>query len=185
MTGSDLRVGQDATDGTGDDDRAAAAAGQQVRDPGLHRFPHTAQVDVDRLVPALLRHLVQLGAGGPDTRVGNDDVETTQLFDAAVHRRLQRVVIPHIDFGGTDAAIQVLDHVGGLGEIFWGRPGRRRALKGLADVDGDDVGALFGQPNRVAAALTARRAGDERDLAFYPSGHQVPSTSRRASWQRW
>ena len=41
----------------------------------------------------------------------------------------------------------------------------------LADVDGDDVGALLRQPHRVRAALTARRAGDESDLAFDTSGH--------------
>ena len=40
------------------------------------------------------------------------------------------------------------------------------AVERLADVDGDDVGALLGQPDRVAAALTARRARDECDLAF-------------------
>ena len=40
-----------------------------------------------------------------------------------------------------------------------------------ADVDGDDVGALLRQPHRVAAALPARRPGDECDLAFYTSCH--------------
>ena len=35
-----------------------------------------------------------------------------------------------------------------------------------AEVDRDDVGALFGQPDRVAAALPARRAGDECDLSL-------------------
>ena len=43
---------------------------------------------------------------------------------------------------------------------------RQRALDIVADVDGDDVGALFGQPHRVAAALAAGGAGDEGDLAF-------------------
>ena len=48
---------------------------------------------------------------------------------------------------------------------------RRRVVEGRADVDGDDVGALLRQPDRVAAALASRRAGDERDLSFDPSRH--------------
>ena len=46
-----------------------------------------------------------------------------------------------------------------------------RLRERLADVDGDDVGALLGQPHRVAAALAARGAGDERDLALEPTSH--------------
>jgi len=39
------------------------------------------------------------------------------------------------------------------------------------DVDGDNVRALFREPDRVTAALAARRARDERDLARYSSWH--------------
>ena len=55
----------------------------------------------------------------------------------------------------------------GLGEVFRGGRGRGRVVEPAADVDRDDVGALFGEPHRVAAALAARGAGDERDLAVY------------------
>jgi hypothetical protein len=48
-----------------------------------------------------------------------------------------------------------------------------------ADVDGDDVGTLFGQPSRVTAALTARRTGDERNLALYSPRHG-PARSPRS-----
>jgi len=33
-------------------------------------------------------------------------------------------------------------------------------------IDGDDIGALLGEPDGVAAALPACRAGDESDLAL-------------------
>src|ERR1700677_3970772 len=48
------------------------------------------------------------------------------------------------------------------------------ALDIVADVDGDDVGPLLGQPHRVAAALAASGAGDESDLAFSSSWHDLP-----------
>jgi hypothetical protein len=43
-----------------------------------------------------------------------------------------------------------------------------------ADVDRDDVGALLRQPHRVAPALPASRAGDERHLAVELPGHVPP-----------
>ena len=59
--------------------------------------------------------------------------------------------------------------LGGLLEIFRGGQRVADGLDVFAEVDGDDVGALFGQPNRVAAALAACGAGDECDLAFNAS----------------
>jgi hypothetical protein len=46
-----------------------------------------------------------------------------------------------------------------------------RMIDLLAQVDGDDVRALLGQPDRVAAALAAGRTGDERDLTLHSSCH--------------
>ena len=48
-----------------------------------------------------------------------------------------------------------------------------------ADVDGDDVGALLGEPDRVTAALPARRSGDESDLALDSSRHGHLAVGRR------
>ena len=119
----------------------------------------------------VLAHLVQLHAAGADAGVGDDDVEPPELLDAAVDGGRQRVEVAHVDFRGDDAPIEVLDHVRGLGEVLRRGRGRGRVLEPAADVDRDDVGALLGKPHRVAAALAARGAGDERDLAVYPSGH--------------
>ena len=68
---------------------------------------------------------------------------------------------------------QRLDQADGLGEVLRGGQRVRVRLDLLADVDGDDVGALLGQPDGVAAALTARGAGDEGDLSFKTARHGV------------
>ena len=83
-----------------------------------------------------------------------------------VERRLQRVVVADVDLGGDDAPAERLDLVDRLGEIVRcrHRVGDRVDLRG--DVDRDDVGALFGQSDRVAAALTAGGPGDEGHLSF-------------------
>ncbi len=146
-----------------------------MRHPRLDGLPHSAEVDIDRLFPAVLAHLVELDARGADASVGHDDVQPTQLFDAAVDRGRKGVEVAHVDLGGDDAAVEVLHHIGGLGEVL--RCGSRcgRVLEPAADVDRDDVGAFFCQPHRVASALTPCGAGDERDLAVYPSGHCTPN----------
>src|SRR5690606_24382432 len=78
---------------------------------------------------------------------------------------------------GDDAPAEVLDQVGGLGEVL-GAGGGDVLVAGdpLADVDGDDVGALLRQPHRVRATLTARRAGHERDLALNSPTHVSTSS---------
>src|SRR5260370_33481419 len=45
-----------------------------------------------------------------------------------------------------------------------------------ADVDADDVGALLGEADGVAAPLPTTHAGDEGDLAFKTSWHVCPPT---------
>src|SRR5207245_6349471 len=50
-----------------------------------------------------------------------------------------------------------------------------------ADVDGDDIRAFLRQPDRMTAALAARCAGDECDLALYPSSHCCSSASLACS----
>ena len=84
-----------------------------------------------------------------DAGVGDDDVQPAQLLDAGVDRGLERVVVAHVDLGGVDAAVVALDQIRGLGQILRCRQRNLHAVDLLTDVDGDDVGALFGQPHRV------------------------------------
>src|SRR6202043_2479914 len=51
----------------------------------------------------------------------------------------------------------------------------RIRLNLLHQVDGDDVRALLGQPDRMAAALAARGAGNESDFSFKTARHGVSS----------
>ena len=104
---------------------------------------------------------------GSDAGVGHDDVESAELFDAVVEHRFHVVVVANVDDRGDDALAELLDQRGGLFEVLRCRTGCRRVLELLADVDGDDVGALLGQAHRMAATLSTRRARDERDLSCY------------------
>ena len=142
---------------------------------GFDRLPHAGQVDVDHVGPVGFARVVERLAAVADTGVGADDVQSPQLLDPAVNRGLDRVVIPYVDLGRDDAPVQLLDQIRSLREVIGG--GRRDlgvAADRPADIDGDDVRALFGEPNRVAAALAASRTGDESNLALYPSRHDSP-----------
>jgi hypothetical protein len=57
------------------------------------------------------------------------------------------------------------------GQVRRGRHRVRHAGDLGTQVHRDDVGAFFGQPDRVAAALSAGGAGDESDLALYSPWH--------------
>ena len=129
-------------------------------------------------VQSALAGLVQRRTAVADAGVGDDDVQPAELLDARVDRGLQRVVVAHVDLGGVDAAVVALDQVCGLGQILRGGQRNLNALDLLTDVDGDDVGAFLRQPHGVRAALAARRAGDESDLAFNTSSH-FPTSIRR------
>ena len=77
----------------------------------------------------------------------------------------QRRLIANVGLLRHDSRTGVLDELDRGGQIVGGghRVGDRGDL--VADVDRDDVGAVGRQPDRLRAALTASRAGDERDLA--------------------
>jgi hypothetical protein len=158
--------------GAGDDDRPAAR-GAQVRDGGLGRVPDAGQVGVDHVLPGGLAELVQRPEA-EDPRVGGDDVQPPELGHTVVQRRLHRSVVAHVGLDGHDPAVQRLDLLDRFRQVGRGRHRVRHAGDLIAEVDGDDVRSLLRQPDRVAAALAARRAGDEGDLAFQLAHRRVP-----------
>ena len=72
-------------------------------------------------------------------------------------RRLQLAGVAHVDLRRDDALPRLLDELRGLLEVLRRRHRVADRREVLTPVDGDDVGALLGQPDRVAAALAARR----------------------------
>lgn len=88
---------------------------------------------------------------------------------AGVEGRPERRGVAHVGFGRHDPAAERLDSADGL--VEFGPAGHRIADRRivLKDVYGNDVGALLGQADRMAAPLTPPRAGDESNLAFDPS----------------
>ena len=112
------------------------------------------------------------GAHGHDPGVGHDDVEVAELADTLFEDRLQLVPVANIGLAGDDPAAVVLDRLRRLFQIL--RRGQRVqvGLDLLADVDGDDVGALLGEADGMAAALSACRSGDERNFPFEPTCHE-------------
>src|SRR5690606_16721108 len=108
-----VRVGLQPADGAGEDDRPAAAAGEDMRYPGLDRLPHPGEVDVDHVGPVAFAGLVQRLTAVADAGVGDDDVEPAELLDTGVDGRLQGVEIPDVDLGGVDPAVEAFHQVGG------------------------------------------------------------------------
>ena len=88
---------------------------------------------------------------------------------ALLECRLQGAGVTHVDLGCDDPLARLLDELRGLFEVL--RRGHRVADRRevLTSVDRDDVGALLGEPDRVAAALPACCAGDECDFSLYAS----------------
>ena len=78
-----VRVGLQAADRAGQDDRAAAAARKDMRDTGFHGLPDAGEVDVDHVGPVALAGLVQRLTAVADAGVGDDDVQPAQLLDTA------------------------------------------------------------------------------------------------------
>ena len=92
-----------------------------------------------------------------------------EQVDAGAHRGRQGFGIPHVDHGRDHAGPGLGHQPDGLVEV--GRRGQRVGdrLEVAAQVDPDDVGALAGQPQGVAPALAAGRAGDQRHLSRHPA----------------
>ena len=98
--------------------------------------------------------------------LAHHDVEPAEPGHAVGERRLQRVVVADVDLRGDDPPVERLDRLDRLGQVVRYRHRVRDGVDLRGDVDGDDVGALFGEPHRVTAALTPGDPGDEGDLSL-------------------
>ena len=106
----------------------------------------TDEVHVDRVDERLRR---KAGGHRADACIGDHDVELAELGDAPIDRRGQRRTVADVGDLGERALALLLDQPGGLVEILGPRERVLVGLDVLADVHGDDVGALGGQQPRV------------------------------------
>ncbi len=159
------------------DDRRALL---QVRECDLDGVDGAHEVGVDAVGPGLHRGLA---LHGRDAGLCDDDVELAELGEARVQRGTQFGLVADVGLGRDDPLAGLLDVVLGLFEVFQGGHWVADGVVVLADVDRDDVRALFGQPDRVAATLPSAGAGDECDLAFNAS-HCGPFGCACWGWYR-
>ena len=126
-------------------------------------MPDTGQHDVDGVVPGL--QLVARGEHRHDASVGQHDVDGAELGEPGIVDALDVVSVAHIADLGHDPAADLLDEVDGLVEVVPGGHGVEDGGDLVAEVHGDDGGALFGQADSVRTPLPVGRSRDERNLA--------------------
>ncbi len=165
----------------------AAAALDQRLHGHLEGVVDAGEVDVDDVLP--------LVSAGRSTPIGAMPALASTMSTPpscatpSSNAGLQRVAVADVGLAGDDPPVQRLDLLDGLGQVSGVDIGYAHRVDLLADVDGDDVGALLGQPDGVAAALAARRAGDEGDLALelcpcaclLPLCHEKPASTGRVT----
>ena len=115
-----------------------------------------------------------LPAAGKMPALARTKSSRAEFGDAVGDDLLEPFEVADVGLLGDDAPAGLLDEVDRLVEILAGRHRIGDAVDLFAQVERDDVGAFLGEPNRVAAALTARRARDEGDLPLELSCHDAP-----------
>ena len=110
------------------------------------RLSTPTQVHVDR-VDERLRWKAR--GQRADAGIGDHDVEATELGHTSIDRRGQRRAVTDVGDLGVRALSLLLHQPGGLVEVLGPREGILVGLDVLADVDGNDVGALGGKHPRV------------------------------------
>gem|GEM_PF-5438735 len=101
-----------------------------------------------------------------DAGIRDDDVQTAEFGHGLGHRGIERVVVPDVDLARNDSSSGLLDEPDGLGEVLGGGHRIVDGVELTTDVDRDDVSAFLGEQFRVRPALSPRRPGNQRNLAF-------------------
>ena len=160
-------IGQalEARRGAGDDDRAATAPLLQGPLSHVGGVPHAGEVDADDVAPR------ERGVGDrcrrrSDARVGQHDVDTTQLLQAAVEGDRKSIQVTNVGLAGHDATALFLDQAHRLVEIGRTGEGVRDGVDVFAQVHGDDVHPVFSQGHGVRASLPPSRTSDERNFSL-------------------
>ncbi len=114
----------------------------------LDREVDALEVDVDRVDErGDVEPLRSRGRENPG--IGQHEVDPAELGNTVGDDLLQPAEVAHIRLLGDDAPAGFLDEVDGLVEVLAGRHRVRDAVDLSAQIDGDHVGALLGEPDRV------------------------------------
>jgi hypothetical protein len=164
-----------------DDPRVHRGAGLGLVAPVRGRMPGgaevPAQVDADRRVPLVRRHVhehpVAHRAGVVDQRV-----EPSERVDRRLDEALCRVPVGDVVVARDGLAAGPDDAVD---DLLCGRGVLAAAVERAADVVDDDTGALAGELQGVLGADAAAGAGDDDDATRTDARHAAPSQMRTCS----
>jgi len=113
------------------------------------------------------------GRRSPPPGVCNDDVDVAEFVDPGLHCGFQLRQVTNVGDDGHYPAAGGFDQPCGLVEIGFGAQRVGNCLDVGADINGDDVCALFGERDGVAAALArAAPVMTATVLSSSPMGHR-------------
>ncbi len=150
------------------------------RDDGPDQLEIAGEIDVQRVVPLGVGELPRQRSRREDPLIADDDVDVAEFGHGLGADPPQGAAVADIGLVRHDPAVAVLDEPHRLPQVLRCRHGIRHRVDLRADVQGDDVGALFGEPDGMGAALPTRRSGDERHFPLEPSASVCASASAGA-----
>src|SRR5690625_2905309 len=141
----------------------------------------TGQINVDHFLPLLFGHLNKWAKGqNPGMRA--DNVQPAQFVYAVIHGFFKAIEVCNVRLGSVDASTRGLYFADGFVQIALGALVIGHRFKVTQGINRDDVGTFLGQQPGVAAALPARGARDECNLAFYSSSHDFLLSGLASGW---
>ena len=175
---AEVGIATKAGSGTNERDRAAVTGFDHCGKARLHCPPNAGEIHVEHDRPMFLGNFPR-EVVARDTRIGDDDIESTESIDAFGYCSVERGLVPNVGHMGDDASAFLFNESCGFTQVFLGGGlvgdiGEDRGAR----VDGDDVGALGGESAGMSPALAAGRAGNQHDLALEASfvpAHGSPS----------
>jgi hypothetical protein len=130
------------------------------------------QVDPNDIVPHFFGNVFS-NARKEDSRVRHDNIEAADLIYPVVHSRAKGRTVADVDLRRDNAAAQASDTLNRLGQVRRGRPGveRRHGLDVTRDIQGNDVGSLFSEPQGMASPLAPGCTRYQSHLSLNATGH--------------
>ncbi len=160
--------------GAGQHNRATTTTSDDMRYGSVDGVEYTGQVDVDDVLPGLFRE-AHKRSRRRDACIRGDDIEAAEFGDTLRHGALESGTVADVSLDRDDPAVEFFDQNDSFLQVLFGAHRVVGTRDLIADVDRNDISASLGEPQSVAATLSARRSGDQRDLAFYSSHRSLLS----------